>query len=109
MFVGSEELSLQDHPKSSHFSWYPNHESTWCHLNDTFLVLVLGCESYDWEFESRQGVGIYLFTTTSRLALGPTSLLFSGYKGVKQSGHETDHSPPPGAEVKNAWSYISTP
>jgi hypothetical protein len=28
--------------------------------------------------------------------------------GVKQSGHETDHSPPSSAEVKNAWSYTST-
>jgi hypothetical protein len=23
--------------------------------------------------------------------------------------HEADHSPPSGAEVKNAWSYTSTP
>jgi hypothetical protein len=28
---------------------------------------------------------------------------------VKQSGHEADHSPPPSAEVKNAWSYTSIP
>jgi hypothetical protein len=27
---------------------------------------------------------------------------------VKRSGRETDHSPPSGAEVKNAWSYTST-
>jgi hypothetical protein len=25
--------------------------------------------------------------------------------GVKRLGHETDHSPPSVAEVKNAWSY----
>jgi hypothetical protein len=29
--------------------------------------------------------------------------------GVKRSGREADHSPPCRAEVKNAWSYISTP
>jgi hypothetical protein len=29
--------------------------------------------------------------------------------GVKWSGHEVDHSPPPSAEVKRAWSYTSTP
>jgi hypothetical protein len=29
--------------------------------------------------------------------------------GVKQLGHETDYSPPSYAEVKNAWSYTSTP
>jgi len=34
---------------------------------------------------------------------GPISL------GVMQPGHETDHSPPPSVEVKNAWSYTSTP
>jgi hypothetical protein len=28
--------------------------------------------------------------------------------GVKQPGREPDHSPPPGAKVKNAWSYTST-
>jgi hypothetical protein len=29
--------------------------------------------------------------------------------GVKWPGHEADHSPPFSAEVKNAWSYTSTP
>jgi len=29
--------------------------------------------------------------------------------GVKRSGREADHSPPSSAEVKNAWSYTSTP
>jgi hypothetical protein len=29
--------------------------------------------------------------------------------GVKRSGREGDHSPTNSAEVKNAWSYISTP
>jgi hypothetical protein len=29
--------------------------------------------------------------------------------GVKRQVHEADHSPPSGAEVKNAWSYTSTP
>jgi hypothetical protein len=27
--------------------------------------------------------------------------------GVKQLGHEADHSPPTNAEVKNTWIYIS--
>ena len=30
-------------------------------------------------------------------------------KGVKQLRHEADHSPPPTTEVKNGWSYTSTP
>jgi hypothetical protein len=29
--------------------------------------------------------------------------------GVKRPGREADQSPPSSAEVKNAWSYISTP
>jgi hypothetical protein len=28
---------------------------------------------------------------------------------VKRPGREADHSPPSSAEVKNAWSYTSTP
>jgi hypothetical protein len=44
---------------------------------------------------------------------GPLSLQSNGYKesflGVKRPGRETDHSSPSSAEVKNAWSYTSTP
>jgi hypothetical protein len=29
--------------------------------------------------------------------------------GIKRPGLEADHSPPSIAEVKNAWSYTSTP
>jgi hypothetical protein len=29
--------------------------------------------------------------------------------GVKRLGREAEHSPPSSAEVKNAWSYTSTP
>jgi len=29
--------------------------------------------------------------------------------GIKWLGHEADHSPPTGAEVKHAWSYTSIP
>jgi hypothetical protein len=54
--------------------------------------------------KSRQGLGIFLFTT-SRTALGPiqppiqwVSGAFS--MGVKQLGYEADHSPPFSAEVK---------
>jgi hypothetical protein len=31
------------------------------------------------------------------------------FPGGKAAGGEADHSPPPSAEVKNAWSYTSTP
>jgi hypothetical protein len=65
-------------------------------------------------FDSRRGLGIYLFTTASRAALGPTQLPVqlvprAPSLGVKRPGREADDSPPSNAEVKNVWSYISTP
>jgi hypothetical protein len=41
--------------------------------------------------------------TSCTMATRPLSL------GVKRPGHEADHSLPFSAEVKNAWSYTSTP
>jgi hypothetical protein len=51
-----------------------------------------------------------LFSTASRIALGPSSLLPNGYRGalspgVKRPGREADNSPPTSAEVKNTWIY----
>ena len=44
---------------------------------------------------------------------GPPGLLFNGhwglFPGVKQPGCAVNHSPPSSAEVKNGWSYTSTP
>jgi hypothetical protein len=65
-------------------------------------------------FDSRRGLGIFLFTTASRTILGPTQLpiqLVSGALslGVKGPEREADHSPPSSAEVKNTWNYTSTP
>jgi hypothetical protein len=65
-------------------------------------------------FYSRRGLGIFLFTTASRTALGPTQPPIQWVPGVlsvgvKRPGREADHSPPSSAEVKNAWRYTSTP
>ena len=42
-----------------------------------------------------------------------SSSISTGYRnnfpGVKRPGCEDDHSPPSGDEVKNEWSYTSTP
>jgi hypothetical protein len=66
------------------------------------------------EFDSRRGLGIFLFTTVSRTALGATQPPIQWVPralslGVKRLGREADHSPPSSAEVKNEWSYTSTP
>jgi len=43
----------------------------------------------------------------------PPSLLSNGYEGfflgVKRPGHEAEHSPPSGAEVKHVWRYTYAP
>jgi hypothetical protein len=55
-----------------------------------------------------------LFSTTFRLALGPTQpniqwVPGSLSLGVERPGRETDHSPPTSAEVKNKWMYTTIP
>jgi hypothetical protein len=77
-------------------------------------------------FDSPQGQGIFLYSTASRPALGPTQpptqcvpgALSSGLKqpgheadhsGLKQPGNEADHSPPSNAEIKNAGSIPPLP
>jgi hypothetical protein len=57
-------------------------------------------------FDSRQGQGIFLFSTASKLALGSTQPLIQWVSralspGVERPGSEADHSPPSGVEVKN--------
>jgi hypothetical protein len=60
------------------------------------------------------GAGIFLSATTSGSALGPPSLLFSGYEdlfslGVKWLGHEVGNTSSSVVEVKNVWSYTFIP
>jgi hypothetical protein len=56
-------------------------------------------------FDARRGLGIFLFSTASRRALGPTQhpiqwVPVAPSPEVKWPGREADHSPPPSAEVK---------
>jgi len=76
--------------------------------------MMVGYGLDDWGFESQQQLGIFLFTTVSRLALGSTQSSVQWVPGalslgVKRLGHEADQPPPSSAEVKNAWRYTSIP
>jgi hypothetical protein len=71
---------------------------------------MLRCYAAGWTirvlgFGSRRGLGIYLFTTASRTALGSTQPPIKWVPralslGVKRPGPEADHSRPSSAEVK---------
>jgi hypothetical protein len=66
-------------------------------------------------FDSWKGLGIFLFTTVSRTALGPMQPPIQWVPGalslgVKQPGGGADHSPPSNAEVKECVQlYIHSP
>jgi hypothetical protein len=66
-------------------------------------------------FDSRRGLGNFLFTTASRAALGPTQPPIRWVPGalslgVKRPGREADHSPPSSADVKERVAlYIPSP
>jgi hypothetical protein len=60
-------------------------------------------------FDSRRELGIFLFTTASRTALGTTQPPIQWVPGVKRPVLGADHSPISSAGVKNAWSYTSIP
>jgi hypothetical protein len=79
------------------------------------IVLGYGLDNRGSRVRFPAGLGIFLFTTASRTALGPTHppiqwVPFRAVSlGVKRPGREADHSPPSSAEVKDVWSYTSTP
>jgi hypothetical protein len=54
-----------------------------------------------------------IFSLRHRVQIGSgahqVSVVLSAGRDVKRPELEADHSPPSTAEVKNAWSYTSTP
>jgi hypothetical protein len=66
-------------------------------------------------FSSWWGLGIFLFTTMSRTALGPTQPPLQWVLGavsleIKWRGHEADNSPPSSTEVKECLElYLHSP
>jgi hypothetical protein len=80
---------------------------------DSSVGLALGYGLDDREFESRQGAGNFPLHHRVQTGSGThqTSYPMStrgSFPGVKRPGREVDHSPS-SAEVKNVWSYTSTP
>jgi hypothetical protein len=60
------------------------------------------------------GSGIFFLTILSREAVGPTMptiqwILRALSPEIKHLRHEADHSHPSRAEIKNVWSFTSTP
>jgi hypothetical protein len=88
----------------SHFSFHMHFPPQNLSNNSVRTIRVLG-------YDSRRGLGIFLFTTASRTALGLTQPPIKWVPGSVSLGvkREADHSPPYSAEVKNAWSYTSIP
>jgi hypothetical protein len=83
--------------------------------NHPYCGIALGFRLDDREFKSRQGLGILLFSTASRTALGPVQPPIQWVRGalslgVNPPGREADHSPPSRAEVKE-WMelYLYSP
>jgi hypothetical protein len=88
--------------------------SAFCVMQYSSVSIETGIRVGRPEFDSRQGIGIFLLSTTSRPPLGRTQppiqcVTGSLSPGVKRLGHKADQSPPPNAEVTNAWSNTSTP
>jgi hypothetical protein len=81
---------------------------------ETFGYTLYGLDDRVLGFDSRRWLGIFLFTTASRTALGPTQPPIQWVPGVlslgvKRPWREADHSPTSSAEVKNEWSCTSIP
>jgi hypothetical protein len=71
-----------------------------------------GCTIGVLGFDSRRGLGIFLFANVSRTALEPTQPPIQWAPGtlsleVKRPGREADHSPPSSAEVKECVELYS--
>jgi hypothetical protein len=83
-------------------------------IRGSLVSIVTGLRAERSSFNSHQGRGSdFFFATTSGSALMPTKLSVQGVSGLspwlRRPELEANYLPPSSAEVKNAWSHISTP
>jgi hypothetical protein len=80
---------------------------------DSSVGIALGYGLDDRDSRVRFPVGAGNFSLHHRIRNGsgayPASYQMGSFLRVKRPGREADYSPPTSAEVKNAWSYTSTP
>jgi hypothetical protein len=93
---------------SQNLIWHGQYRS-----RDNSVGIAIGLRVGRSGFDSRRVLGIFLFDTVFKPALGLTQLPNQWVPEalslrVKRPGREADHSPPPSA-VFNAWSSTSTP
>jgi hypothetical protein len=73
-------------------------------------VLLLSYGLDDWGSTAGTGWDFFFSSLPRRdPALGSTQPIIQWVPGLKRPGHKAAHPPPHNAEVKNAWSYTSTP
>jgi hypothetical protein len=85
-------------------------------ISKSYYQLPLRYEAMDWTVRDSNSGDKKKFCPTRKCSnrlWGPTSLLFRGYgwslPEVKRPSCECYHLPPSSAEVKNEWSYTSSP
>jgi hypothetical protein len=106
-------MSIKAHTTTQYLYFYSAH--TYDKSRDSSVGIVLGYGLDDWGFDSRQGLGIFLFTTASQPTLGPTQPPIQWVPGtlslgVKRPRSEADHSPPSSGEVKECVElYLHSP
>ena len=60
-------------------------------------------------FRILPGQNMCVFSKTFRLAVGPTLTPVEGVPGLNLLGRDVDYSSRSSTEVRNEWSYTSTP